>query len=326
MIHSFLSAIQQPAVLSHKAQNGKALIIGGSDLFHAASQWSFLVVSRWVDMTFYSSVAENNELLRDAKMFARDGVVVPREQLVEYLKESDVILIGPGMRRDVESTFPPDEIITIEKLSLHDWEQDTTAITAALLRAGTEKRWVIDAGALQVLRTRWLPKNAILTPHQGEFESLILRNELLSSEEWLDLQAVREKIFSKRVAVEPSRPAQVEAQEELLAPLHTLLQKLSQKCSGATFLLKGPVDIIWNTERCVLVSGGNAGMTKGGTGDVLAGIVTAFRATSEAFPSTVVASYLNKQAAHELFLERGLMYNASDLAEQLPRTWKKLTT
>jgi len=41
---------------SHKGQNGKLLIIGGSSLFHAASAWSLQVAARLVDMVFYSSV------------------------------------------------------------------------------------------------------------------------------------------------------------------------------------------------------------------------------------------------------------------------------
>ena len=47
---------------SHKGQNGKLTIIGGSKLFHGASLWALKTASRIVDMVFYSSVKENKKL------------------------------------------------------------------------------------------------------------------------------------------------------------------------------------------------------------------------------------------------------------------------
>src|SRR5690606_36459628 len=101
----WISQIRHPAPSSRKGQNGKAIVIGGSDLFHAASQWSFTAASRWVDMLFYSSVVENNDLIKQAKIAMTDGVVVSRSSIPEYLAESDAALIGPGMRRDISSRF-----------------------------------------------------------------------------------------------------------------------------------------------------------------------------------------------------------------------------
>ena len=40
---------------------------------------------------------------------------------------------------------------------------------------------------------------------------------------------------------------------------------------------------------------GNAGMTKGGTGDVLAGLVAALYCKNEAFLSACAGSYINKK-------------------------------
>jgi len=62
-----LKKLYVPASDSHKGENGKLLIIGGSVLFHAASLWSLQVASRIVDMVFYSSVPSNNELIQQAK-------------------------------------------------------------------------------------------------------------------------------------------------------------------------------------------------------------------------------------------------------------------
>src|SRR3989344_5034505 len=95
----FLQQLKLPDPTSHKGQNGKLLIIGGSQLFHAASKWSLDVASRLVDMVFYSSVPSNNDLLKQAKGEFWNGIVLPRGQTEPYLQESDVVLIGPGMER-----------------------------------------------------------------------------------------------------------------------------------------------------------------------------------------------------------------------------------
>ena len=54
-------------------------------------------------------------------------------------------------------------------------------------------------------------------------------------------------------------------------------------------------------------------MTKGGTGDVLAGIVAGLYAKSPALASCMVASQVNKLAGENLAKEYGQFYLASDL-------------
>ena len=71
-----LKKLYTPPSDSHKGQNGKLLLIGGSKIFHAASLWSLKVASRIVDMVFYSSVPENNQIVQKAKQEFRDGIVV----------------------------------------------------------------------------------------------------------------------------------------------------------------------------------------------------------------------------------------------------------
>ena len=58
--------IHVPLAGSHKGQNGRLLLIGGSRLFHAASIWSLTVASRIVDLVHYASVPVNNELIIEA--------------------------------------------------------------------------------------------------------------------------------------------------------------------------------------------------------------------------------------------------------------------
>src|SRR3989344_9574025 len=88
-----LRKITPPDPYSHKGQNGKLLIIGGSELFHAASKWSLDIASKFVDMVFYSSVPSNNKLIAEAKGNFWNGIVVPRKEIDHYINEADCILI-----------------------------------------------------------------------------------------------------------------------------------------------------------------------------------------------------------------------------------------
>src|SRR3989344_6051398 len=117
---SDLKKLYVPTRESHKGQNGRLLIIGGSHLFHSASLWSLTVASRIVDLVHYSSVPENNEMIIRAKEHFHNGIVVPRGQVDAYIDEDDVILIGPGMTRDSE----------------------TQEITNRLLKSHGHKQWV----------------------------------------------------------------------------------------------------------------------------------------------------------------------------------------
>src|ERR1043165_7891895 len=95
-----LKNLYVPPSGSHKGQNGKLLIIGGSHLFHAASLWALQIASRVVDMVFYSSVPEN------------------------YIEEADAVLIGPGMLRveSEESRVKKQEARTLGEINKLDDE------------------------------------------------------------------------------------------------------------------------------------------------------------------------------------------------------------
>ncbi|MBT3250164.1 MAG: NAD(P)H-hydrate dehydratase [Candidatus Pacebacteria bacterium] len=241
-IRFYLDQIKLPNPESHKGQNGKLLIIGGSELFHAASKWSLDIASKFVDMVFYSSVPTNNELVKEAKTNFWSGIVVPQVSLDDYLMEADCILIGPGMERD----------------------KKTQMIVNDLLSKYADKKWVIDAGALQMVNTALLNSHHIITPHQKEFQRL-------------------------------------------------------SGIDKPTLLLKGPVDKISSQGKTIQVEGGNAGMTKGGTGDVLAGLVAALYCTHDAMTASVVASFINKKAGESLYHRVGPYFNASDLVDEVPK-------
>ena len=251
-----LKKLYLPPRGSHKGQNGKLMIIGGSHLFHAASLWALEVASRIVDLVHYSSVPENNKLVMRIKEEFRDGIVIPRSEIEAYIEEDDCILIGPGMTRDSE----------------------TENLTNSLLKKYPHKQWVIDAGALQMMDISLIPKRAILTPHHGEFETLKTKTSETNLTQTYD----------------------------------------------CILLVKGEADLVCEGGTCRQVTGGNAGMTKGGTGDVLAGLVSALACKNDPFLAACAASYINKKAGEDLAKKVGIYFNASDLAGQVPQTMARL--
>ncbi len=293
-----LNNLYIPADDSHKGQNGKLLLVGGSHLFHAASLWALTIASRVVDMVFYSSVPENNEIVQQAKAEFRNGIVIHRDSLEEYAGESDAILIGPGMIRGEKVMSDELQVISGKQtthnsaLITHNLEQinqiedeglQSRYITQYLLERFPHKKWVIDAGALQMMDPEWLRPltRVIITPHPKEFERLFVVQPTLEN-----------------------------------------VQKMANEY-GCIILLKGESDIVCNPDQCVSISGGNPGMTKGGTGDVLAGLIGALACNNDMWISACAGSFFNKKAGESLEKRMGLYFNASDLALEIPSVMRE---
>ncbi len=266
-LEHFFSQLQLPRKNSHKGQNGKLLLIGGSELFHAASKWSLDVASKIVDMVFYSSVTENNELVKKAKGEFWNGIVIERDHLDAYIEEADCVLIGPGMERN----------------------EETASLVNTVLKKYPTKKFVIDAGALQMVDPNLFSRNHIITPHTKEMSNL------------------QDKVTNLGIDLD---------QKQL-----TILQKgVADKVTWSETNQNGE-----NQKKSVEIRGGNEGMTKGGTGDVLAGLVAALYCNNQANISAIVASAVNKQAGDELYKTVGPFFNATDLVETVPRVlWKSV--
>jgi len=88
---------------------------------------------------------------------------------------------------------------------------------------------------------------------------------------------------------------------------------------GATLLLKGAVDIITDGNKLKLNLTGNPGMTVGGTGDVLSGIVAAFMAQKiDAFEAAVAGAFVNGAAGDFVCSEKGYHMVATDVVDWIP--------
>lgn len=92
--------------------------------------------------------------------------------------------------------------------------------------------------------------------------------------------------------------------------------------TGAVFLLKGPTDFIVGPQGVRENITGNAGMTKGGTGDVLAGMAAALATTNDIFLSACAAAFVNGLAGDRLKERVAEYYNAEDLVSEIPMTFK----
>ena len=100
--------------------------------------------------------------------------------------------------------------------------------------------------------------------------------------------------------------------------------KAAAKELGCTVLLKAWVDVIASPAGKVKLNyTGNSGMTVGGTGDVLAGVVGAFLSQGvEPFKAAVAGAWTCGRAGTLCLREKGYEFLASDLIDKLPAVFK----
>ena len=299
--------LYRPPKDSHKGQNGKLTIVGGSKLFHGASLWALRVASRIVDMVYYASVPENLELVKDLSKEAYDFIAVPRGKEAEYLAESDAVLIGPGLVRGSK-----------EYTGTGESGEETRELTLSLFQRFPEKKWIIDAGSLQVIEPEELKKldQVLITPHRKELERLFGVN--LSEDG-------KPKTENREQMAENGKRSRSLNQSSKISRQSSVVSHIAQKY-GCTIVLKGKTDIICASDgRCLINKAGNEGMTKGGTGDVLAGLIAALACKNDLFVAAAVGAYVNGLAGDELYQTVGPYFNASDLCVQVPKTLFQLT-
>jgi NAD(P)H-hydrate epimerase len=164
-----LKKLYKPDHDSSGEDNGQVTLIGGSELFHGAPLLSQTVASRLVDIVFFATpeksvgmVAENVK----SKLFS--FIWVPWEEVEDYIAKSDAILIGPGFMRFRSEKVPQGE----REKGFDEAGEISRDLTERFLKKFPEKKWVIDAGSLQVMEASWIPKGAILTPNQKEYKLL----------------------------------------------------------------------------------------------------------------------------------------------------------
>ncbi|MDD1774059.1 MAG: hypothetical protein LUQ24_00865 [Methanobacterium sp.] len=93
--------------------------------------------------------------------------------------------------------------------------------------------------------------------------------------------------------------------------------------SNSTVILKGSVDIISFKDKVKLNSTGNPGMTVGGTGDCLAGLIGALLSQGHPqYEAAFLGAYINGVAGDIAASKYGYHFKATDLIENIPEAFK----
>ncbi|MDD3679576.1 MAG: NAD(P)H-hydrate dehydratase [Candidatus Shapirobacteria bacterium] len=259
----------------------ETMVIGGSSLFHGAPFLSVQTASRFNKTVFLAS--PESKLLKTASSIKSQlfsFIWVPFSQIDSYVSSTDSVLIGPGLMR---YHYQKDRQKYFSSGCDRRAGRKTKRITKRLLKRFPGQSWVVDAGSLQVIDKTVIPAGAIITPNNQEFKMLFGDNLIGLS-------------LAKQVRLVVKRARE----------------------NNCLIVSKNPQSVIASKEGCLVVSGGNRGLEKGGTGDVLAGLVMALSAGSaSALLSSAVAVWLFKRAAEKLFNNRGFFYNADDLARSI---------
>jgi hydroxyethylthiazole kinase-like uncharacterized protein yjeF len=168
--------------------------------------------------------------------------------------------------------------------------EETLHAIRAIVKA-CDKPLVIDADAITAVskdRSVLVGKSGVITPHSGEFMTL-------------------------------SGGKLPEDYEQRRKPAMELAEAI-----GFTILLKGRIDVIADGHRCKLNRTGNAGMSVGGTGDVLAGQVAGLLSRGVApFDAARIAAYVNGAAGDLAYETLGFSLLATDVIDRIPLVLKQ---
>lgn len=261
---------------SHKGNNGKVLIVGGSKKYSGAPAIAGLsAIASGADLVYIAAPTSASLAI---KATSPDFIVedlegdylAPKhtEKIMELTEKVDAVLIGPGGSLNEE-----------------------TGKLFNILASKIKKPLVIDADALKTVDFNIIKnkKNVILTPHIFEFKSFFKINneDLKLSLNSNDFRFVDENI--------------------------TAFQNIVREIKG-TVIIKGEYDLIVNLKKFKINRTGNSGMTVGGTGDALAGLsVSLLSQGIETFNAATLAIYLNGRAGDAAMNKQGYGFSATDL-------------
>jgi NAD(P)H-hydrate epimerase len=178
-----------------------------------------------------------------------------------------------------------DAIILGPGLNLHEDTMKAISKLISILNR-LKKPTLIDADAIKIIgmEKHRIDFPAVLTPHLGEFEALT---------------------GSKISANLETRSKEI---------------KNTSKKMNSIIVLKSNIDIISDGNNLKLNHTGNPGMTVGGTGDVLSGIIGSLLAQgNDPFKSAVAGAFINGAAGDYAVEEKGFHILPTDLIEQIPK-------
>ncbi|NQE04454.1 Hydroxyethylthiazole kinase [ANME-1 cluster archaeon GoMg1] len=273
---------------SHKGDNGRVLIVGGGPFSGAptlAALGALRAGADWVTIAAPKSVSSVISSL------SPNLIVHPLSSGI--LVEKDVPTVLNLIRAH-------DVVVIGMGLGA---KEETKRATRMIIEDEASKRVVVDAdgfyGLHLPLKMKKEDKLVIVTPHAGEISKM----------------GIKRKGSEKSVKVPPP--------EDIMEERTNFVKDFSS-ANRVTTLMKGPIDIISNGVRVKQNKAGNAGMTVGGTGDVLAGVTGAFFAivTDEPLKAATAAAFVNGAAGDIAFENNGFGLLATDVVENIPKVMK----
>ena len=270
---------------SHKGNNGKVLIVGGSkDYYGAPAISAKAAIATGADLT-YIYTPQNAALA--IKSISEDFIVKEAkgdylslddlEDILEIVSKVDAVLLGPGSSQN-----------------------DETGKLFNVLAMKIDKPLVLDADALKLVDLSLVSKkeDLIVTPHLSEFKSFFKN---VSKEDMDNLE--------KFVKLEEKENLDFRKVNDKIDSIHKIT-----KCIEGSVILKGKYDFIFNGNRLKINRTGNPGMTVGGTGDALAGIALSLLSQGlNSFDAALLAPYLNGKAGDLAYEAQGYGFGAQDL-------------
>jgi len=190
------------------------------------------------------------------------------------------------IEKDLDSYIQEADVILLGPGMMRQGKEGilTERLVNDLLIKHPQKKIVIDAGALQRLNISKIQPQHLLTPHWQEFQQLFPRNSLQNPD-----------FLTKH-------------------PANYLIKK-----QGIDYILS------WEKPKeLIRVNLGNEGLTKGGSGDLLAALACAFYVHNPAWFAAAAASLILNSAADDLYKTVGPFYTTTELLQQIPKTFWQL--
>ena len=264
---------------SHKGNNGRLLVIGGSkDYSGAPAIAGMAAIGAGADLVYVASPQNAAEAIKSTspdlivKSLGGDKLSLKHyDEILSLVDNVDSVLIGPGAGID----------------------EDTSKLFNILV-AKIKKPIVLDADALKQVELSLIKnrEDIILTPHIFEFKSFFkVEDDFKLDIDSYDFSKVDGNI--------------------------TEFQKIIRQIKG-TVVVKGKYDLILSGNKFKINKSGNAGMTVGGTGDALAGISASLLSQGlSSFDSASLATFINGLAGDEAYNIKGNGFSATDLVSYI---------
>lgn len=266
-------------VSSHKGNNGKILIVGGSGDYHGAPAISGMAAfGAGADLVYVAAPESASVAIKSAsadlivKSLEGDCLSVKHaDEILSLADKVDAVLIGPGSGIN-----------------------DETAKLFNVLVTKIKKPIVLDADALKQVEISLIKNrdDVILTPHLNEFKAIFkVQDNLRLDIDSYDFKKVDENISQ--------------------------FQIITKSIKG-TVIVKGQYDLILSRNKFRINRSGNPVMTVGGTGDALAGICVSLLSQGlSSFDASALGAFINGLAGDEAFNQYGNGFSATQLVSHI---------